>query len=86
MGISHYTTLTYDDSSTEYDESTVSYDGNVRDFTISGGCPFCGSYTYGKKERRLRPRKRPVRTRDDRENTLKHNAYLDVFSPLELSR
>lgn len=85
MGISHYSTLAYNDSDTEYNESTVSYNGNVRDFTISGGCPFCGSYTYGKREKHTRPRRR-ARTRDNREAILKHNAYLDVFSPLELPR
>lgn len=35
---------------TEKIDEKVSYDGYRSDFTITGGCPFCGVYTYDKEE------------------------------------
>ena len=32
------------------DGRRVTYDGHRSDFTITGGCPFCGSYTFDKEE------------------------------------
>jgi hypothetical protein len=42
------------DALTQYIEAkrsvTVTYDGYRTDFTITGGCPFCGSYCYDQEE------------------------------------
>lgn len=47
------TSNTYDDTDIgDYNLSSESYDGyNVGDFTITGGCAFCGSLTYDKELR-----------------------------------
>ena len=59
QGIRHLEIVEYDggpdDTETLYDGPdeegrTVSYDGYRSDFTITGGCPFCGIYTYDKDE------------------------------------
>ena len=59
QGISHPEIVQYDggpDSTpVDYDGEDsegrrVSYDGYRSDFTVTGGCPFCGSYTYDKEE------------------------------------
>lgn len=52
QGISHPDPLTYNSSSTAYNGTGTTYNGRQNDFTITGGCPFCGSYTFDKEEAR----------------------------------
>lgn len=52
QGISHPDPLTYDETTQQYDGSGTTYDGRQNDFTVTGGCPFCGSFTFDKEEAR----------------------------------
>jgi len=51
QGVSHPDPLTYDESLTAYNATGTTYNGRQNDFTITGGCPFCGSFTYDQEER-----------------------------------
>lgn len=41
------TTQEFDDTSVGFDNSRVSFDGDI-DPTVVGGCPFCGTYLYNR--------------------------------------
>lgn len=48
QGLTHPDPLTYD-SASQFDSG--SYNGRQNDFTVTGGCPFCGSYTFDQEAR-----------------------------------
>ena len=50
QGISHPDPLDYDESGSIYNQTGTTYDGRQNDFTVTGGCPFCGQYTYDQPE------------------------------------
>lgn len=52
QGVTHPDKVTYDDSAITYNNKGYTYDGHHVDFTITGGCPFCGAYTFDKEEKR----------------------------------
>jgi hypothetical protein len=54
QGRQSYPREAYDDSGTEYSDTDTHYDGGINDFTITGGCPFCGSYTYDRPFARMK--------------------------------
>ncbi len=47
QGVSHPDVLTYEES-LQYNNPSQ-YNGQQSDFTITGGCPFCGPYTFDKE-------------------------------------
>lgn len=49
QGISHPDPLTYDEA-LQFNTNDQ-YNGQQSDFTITGGCPFCGSYTFDREAR-----------------------------------
>lgn len=51
MGISHDEVETIDSEDLDFD-STYGMDGYYQEFTITGGCPQCGAYTYDQEEYR----------------------------------
>ena len=56
QGVTHAGQISYDEAGIEYNNKGYTYDGFHSDFTITGGCPFCGAYTFDKEERKSRRR------------------------------
>jgi hypothetical protein len=51
QGVSHPDPASYNEAIT-YDNNGYTYNGHHSDFTITGGCPFCGSLTFTQEERK----------------------------------